>query len=826
MRHLFLSITLLLTMIAGSISAQTVTEESAAAKANKFLRHGVNKAKGTSADLSPMRLAYKAEKNGETLFYIFNDTECGGFVIVAGDERATEILGYSTSGNVDYDNAPDNFKWWLEQYALQIDAAIQQNLQPSAKASAASASTRVTIPNLITTKWDQGAPYNKLVAQKSDHSNYVTGCVATAMAQVMRYHRCPTTGVGSHSYTLEGGATYSANFNVTYDWANMLDTYNKNQYTTAQADAVATLMYHAGVSVDMDYGTSSGAVPTNIPTALSTYFGYDKSIQYADRGYYTDAEWTDIIYNELLERRPVLYGGQDAYGGGGHQFVCHGYDATNNAFAINWGWSGYCDGYFTLMGVDGLQPMGSGSGGAGTSASYTNSQSIVFNIMPDHGGKAPLALKCYVADNLPLTLKQGDRNVTNVTVDLSKPSEALSLSFCPWNLSGDTRKFDTGVMFVDTSTGDYFYASKIGVERELLHGYLYNENIPIRPSDFSANGTYRVYPVVRESGTTEWQILRAPIGVIIPTITVTGAENPYVKETVTMTDFSMPNNGYLLRDEVKFTATFRNDTGNDYSPYYVYCKMTIGGYYWTKGWGYRTWYSGRSGEFTYDFSDCQQYIDAHIGKPCTVEFLDNDQDPISDVITFYPCNRLDVDYTLSSAGWGTLCLPFDAGVPKGLTAYSIVGTTDNSLNMVEAKRLLMNTPYLVTGTPASYTFTGPDTPVGSSWSDGLLVGNTAPTTNQPVYAPKGSYVLQQNNGKLGFYKVMDDGTQRIRQYSAYLDLKEASNYTYFALPLPTAIQSIEVPATEDHVRYNLNGIRVTGNPKGITITKGRKVLNK
>lgn len=990
MKQIFLSLTLLLTMIVGSISAQTVSEQAAAAKANKFLRQGVHKAKGKSADENTMRLAHKAEKNGETFYYIFNDVQYGGFVIVAGDERATDILGYSVSGNVDFDNAPDNFKWWMKQYEEQIHAAIQQDLQPSVRTSNGASPTRVDVPELVKTKWNQGTPFNNIVVQQSGNTDYVTGCVATAMAQVMKFHGCPTTGVGSHSYTSKRGTTYSADFNVTYDWANMLDSYSNN-YTDAQANAVATLMYHAGVSVNMNYYTSSGASSSDIPTALSTYFGYDKSAELVNRKYYTDDEWADVIYNELAAGRPVLYGGQDAYGGGGHEFVCHGYNASDNTFAINWGWGGYCDGYFTLMGVDGLQPNGSGAGGAGEGASYTSSQDAVINVMPDRGGKKPLVIRCISTDNGTVSLSQGGNTVTNATIDLSASPQSLKLTFYPWNLSGEARTFDVAVMLVDKQTGTRFYTQNMKTGRTLAHTYYYTQEINIQPSEFEVNGVYDVYPVVRESGTTQWQRMRFPTTVAVPTITVVGGQaaetkditfaisgntveergtltithdklyngnityaaspegivsidangvvtalkagrttitvtgeeaiyfnrttatfdvevTPYVKRNVefsidgnyitvgktlqitcntpdydgtityrssddaiatvspngtvtavgvgnavitvnasgselfnslektfavtvtapsfVMTDFSMPNNGYLLRDQVKFTGTFKNNTELNYSPYYIYCKAKIGYYTITLGSGYSTWYSGYSYDLTFDFCKTyQEHIDEQIGKPCTVQFLDNDKEPLSDVITFYPCNPLEVTYEMTSAGWGTLCLPFEADVPEGLVAYKITGTTGNYLDMEETTRLEMNTPYLISGIQRSYTFNGPDTPVGSSWSAGLLVGNTAPTADTPVYAPEGSYVLQQKNGKLGFYRVAAKDTQRIRQYSAYLDLKSGSKNTYFAISVPTAVSQVENSETND-TYYRINGTRVDGRAKGLVVTKGKIMFNK
>lgn len=375
--------------------AQTVSEREALDKALNFFQSAQlsrgQHAPGLKSD-AQLTLSHKAEKNGETYYYIFNDQQTGAFVIVGGDERANEILGYGEHGCLDFDQAPDNFRWWMSQYEAQIHAAIQQGLQPtSARRSPLRTSGRTDVAELVQTKWDQSTPYNNLLPSLGEGQTgsyaLATGCVATAMAQVMYKHSWPeTTGVGSHSYKGINDLTFEADFgNTTYAWSNMLLDYKNMTYNSDQANAVATLMYHCGVAVDMKYGQivsgGSGASSSKIPYALYTYFGYDKSAQWVQRDYYTDEEWTDLVYNELKAGRPLLYGGQDVYGGGGHEFVCHGYKAADNTFAINWGWSGYQDGYFTLMGVDGLQPGGSGAGGAGAGASYTGSQDIIIRVV-------------------------------------------------------------------------------------------------------------------------------------------------------------------------------------------------------------------------------------------------------------------------------------------------------------------------------------------------------------------------------------------------------------------------------------------------------------
>ena len=201
----------------------------------------------------------------------------------------------------------------------------------------------------------------------------VTGCVATGMAQVMKYHSWPLTGLGLKNYTSKTlNVPLTVDFSATsYDWANMSDYYNSTS-TDIQKNAVANLMYSCGVSVNMDYGKSSSASSFTMAKSLITYFNYDSNIQFFQRDYYSKPEWADIIKTELNASRPVLYDGQATTGG--HLFVCDGYDA-NGLFHFNWGWGGSSNGYFELSV---LNPADQGIGG--TAGGYNASQGITTGI--------------------------------------------------------------------------------------------------------------------------------------------------------------------------------------------------------------------------------------------------------------------------------------------------------------------------------------------------------------------------------------------------------------------------------------------------------------
>ena len=341
-------------------------------------------------------------------FYIFNNVNGPGFVLVSDDDCAIPILGYSDANNCRSGDLPDNIRSWFGFYDGTIGAAVlngevatqeiadQWNNLRAGNLPTGPKSVTAVSP-LLSTTWDQGAPYNNLCPGTGNNKAAV-GCVATAMAQLMKYYNWPTTGTGSHSYNGNNGTynygTLSANFGATtYDWANMLDSYpNANSGTTTQQNAVATLMYHCGVAIDMIYspsGSSAWTIGTASPyypsaeSALKEYFNYSPSLAGWLKSLFTDAQWISMLKNDLDNAHPLIYAGNDQNGEGGHCFICDGYDYSNN-FHFNWGWSGWCDGYFALTS---LTPNSGGTGGGNYNYSYY--QQAIFGAVPNNGGTNP-----------------------------------------------------------------------------------------------------------------------------------------------------------------------------------------------------------------------------------------------------------------------------------------------------------------------------------------------------------------------------------------------------------------------------------------------------
>uniref|UniRef100_UPI00258D9B10 C10 family peptidase n=1 Tax=Prevotella sp. TaxID=59823 RepID=UPI00258D9B10 len=297
-------------------------------------------------------------------YYVFNN-DAGGFVIIAGDDAVTPVLGYTSTGSFDAENLPDGLKDLLKSYERQI-AALGDNYVANQTATRAAFTGEKL---LKTAEWNQMAPFNKYTPK-----NYVTGCVATAGAIVMKHHGYPAKGIGSHTYTWNE-QTLTANFGHDYDWANMPAKYDGTN--DAAFDGVARLMADLGVAVEMQYNKDgSGAYIGNLVTALQKYYGYSKLSHLMAIEDVGAEAWNGRLREEIDANRPVLYAASDP-AGGGHAFVIDGY--KDESFSVNWGWGGYCDGFYQ---IGALNPE---SAGKPTGDKYNVGQSAVFGMEPSDG---------------------------------------------------------------------------------------------------------------------------------------------------------------------------------------------------------------------------------------------------------------------------------------------------------------------------------------------------------------------------------------------------------------------------------------------------------
>ena len=833
-----------------AMGQQTVSVADARAKATAFLNRNAGAKGGTVT--TDVQLAYTAQQGAETYYYVFNNGSDGkgGFVIIGGDETARTILGYSDNGTFDYATAPENMKWWLSQYEQQISAAIKNGGTTAAAKGSMGLTTiaKADIEPLVKTTWDQRAPYNTAIPKISSNDytsdySFATGCVATAMAQIMKYHEHPKeTGTGSYgyqiNYTSAGTITFEANFGATtYDWKNMKPSYDAGTFSGNEQGsgdnyekAVAKLMYHCGVAADMLYGQiigkGSSASSFTAAQGMINYFGYDKGMSYEERAYYSDDDWEEMIYAELAapRPRPVLYSGRTS-ADAGHAFICDGYQAEGNLFHINWGWSGNYNSYFALRGTIGevLKPDGTGTGGGAAGDAYDWEQSVVIGIQPDKGG----------SNECKVTNPDG-YNLNGTATIVSGGTLYLRGQFI--NTSLEQKNLTLGIRFENTSTNKNIYIK--GTSRNLVPNS-YPEiqtNVPgftLGTIGLEA-GQYRVYPAYYDN--TEdfptWKDIPTTQK-SIPTLEITEGNKLYLMDTP-----SFGNNGeYTIMDgtneeSLNLTLKFKNNSGaninNKHIRVWIYPdasgQVSSVGY-----WDYnltiangetQTVKLNRSNTIGLSISADSRYSIQVKDYSTSTTLYDTWQ------TYFIPTNKQTISYRMTSAGWGTLCLPFAAEVPAGLTMYEVTGTNGDELTKSEATTIEMNKAYLVSGTAGAYTFSGPTTPTGT-YTNGLLTGNTNSAT---VFVPQDSYVLQNLTSGLAFYHVAADNTQKCSPYRAYLTLPagQAGLYSafFFADGGTTGIvnaENADGEGTQTARKVLKNGRLTIETPQGTFSTTGARM---
>ena len=367
-------------LMIGTAVAAPVNPKRAAALAQSFFSSQTGAKSGNRLADVPTEWQYRG-------IYLFEGAD-GGFVLVAADDAARPILGYSATGAMDTANMPPALQEWLKGYQKEIDIlreakgfpphaewyALEQGITPKD-------TVWEGVEPMLTTFWDQGYPYNGYCPRGS-----VTGCAATAQAQVMNYWKYPAFGQGSHSYTHVRYGVQQADFGHTlYDWENMPAEATASS-PMVEKEAVALLMYHCGVSLDMDYSRDGSAAAglagisgvASIDNSLRDYFGYSNQMRVVHKDFgYGNAEWRDMIIADLDLGHPIVYTG--AAEEGGHGFVCDGYD-SRGYMHFNFGWSGRGDGYFP---VDSISP---GVGGVGGNVTYTfnMSNAALLGLVPDY----------------------------------------------------------------------------------------------------------------------------------------------------------------------------------------------------------------------------------------------------------------------------------------------------------------------------------------------------------------------------------------------------------------------------------------------------------
>ena len=365
---------LMLALFVGQLIASPVDVNTARQLSLKYVQGNATK------KVANLDLAYtQTTESGSNALYVFNFE--GGYMIMAADDVAQPILAFGEEGSFDVNNIPDGLAYYLRHYARQIEYAVTNNMTATPEIAEqweqirrygvirSERATRGDVAPLISTNWNQDSPFNAYcpTGQGGPGGRAYAGCVATAMSMVMKRWNWPDHGQGSHSYTPSGYATQTVDFeNAYYQWNNMPNNVNNSNY-----QAIALLMYHCGVAVDMQYGPQgSGAHSQDVPDAIFNYFRYTKSANRLDRDLYTRNEWEEILISNLQEGFPMYYSG--AEGNSGHAFVCCGYRESDRKFYFNWGWSGFNNNYFA---IDALNTY---------SGNFNDYQGVIIDMIPDY----------------------------------------------------------------------------------------------------------------------------------------------------------------------------------------------------------------------------------------------------------------------------------------------------------------------------------------------------------------------------------------------------------------------------------------------------------
>ncbi len=534
MKKLTLCLILFLTWI-GQATAERISEQEAYNIAQQFFATNKRLAKGTHTATS-LQLAHTS-----TSYYAFNRGERAGFVLVATEDCfSKEILGYADKGTFDIDNLPPNMRWWLGEYDRALEAKKRtsnqrQKVITGTKQKVARAE-RAEINPLLSCTWGQGEPYNAM-CPIYEGTQCVTGCTATAIAQLLYYNKYPETGEGELEYEWKvndiSQGTLSSNFSQhIYNYNAMTDTYD-NSSSQESRDAVAQLMYDAGIASQMGYGPyESSAYTHNAAYGLVHYFKYDKSTIPLSRDYYEDGEWIDMMYESLASFYPIYYTGyQEA---GGHAFVCDGY--RDGYFHFNWGWDGNQNGYFLI------NNMG-----------YNLHQEAMFNLHPAQANSEYTVLMYCEND---------------FTFNRVENSHAI-FSGGFYNYSLTTQHLTLGLKVVNSDNSITWVESYNTDNLDHYYGY---KTLTVNLSGFpSTDGEYLVYPAYRDNATGTWYEMRTKTSsdkrylianVSGNNITFSTPEETAPEEgTLTFTKLNEPE----IIAEKEFSVQFRiTNTGEDF----------------------------------------------------------------------------------------------------------------------------------------------------------------------------------------------------------------------------------------------------------------------
>ena len=570
---------LLLTMMVQVTWAQHVTQEQAKEIASQFLKGQSTKQGGRrnapAASALKTAVVFNAkDTSGQPYLYAVTDTRQSGFVLVSGDERFNAVLGYSDDGTFDEQNMPENMRAFLQDYIDEMKYLESIDYQPMESARRAAPAAFTTIEPLMTTTWNQDNPYNMYCPQYDNYGNKCpTGCLATALAQVMCYHG-NYKKTGQSTTTLKAIPAYQTStmkYNIlekpirTFDWTKMTGTVPS---TSEAKEEVARLMEYIGSGVKIDYrqGGTGGSV-SYIPSLVTDVFGYDSKVRVAYRNNYSDYEWLNMMYHELSVNGPVMYSGQAT--NGGHGFVLDGYKYENNEhlFHINWGWGGMSDGYF-LLSV--CYPDEQGIGGSTSQAGFNRAQGAIIDMDPNGSGTQQSNIRLY---DYKITL--GKTSFTRNSSSESFQLTGIQHQFA--NILLQTYTFDFGIGWVNTN-GEITHLAEYTQGYSLNYGRAINcTNATYYTPTGVTDGEYRLIGISKEHGTNTWwrnnnsenYFIRATVSGNQLTLEICNANSIQLTGSMTTT-------GNTVGQAVTVTASVTNN-GSLYSGDLMLAQIESGG---------------------------------------------------------------------------------------------------------------------------------------------------------------------------------------------------------------------------------------------------------
>lgn len=744
-------------------------------------------------------------------FYVFNISG-GGWVITSNDDEAKKVLAYSEQGAFDMRFAPEAMKRWLNKYRKEIESVVKNGHKGNMSKSRKNLNRKKSegqysdIEPLIKTQWNQNEPYN-LLCPLIDGKRTPTGCVATAMAQLMYYYQWPIAGIGRKSYDMgENNIKHrieSDLYTHSYKW-DLMAPKTDNFTTEEMKEAVAQLMYDAGVAIETIYSPeASSAYTTKIPNVMQKYFSYTKS-SYIAKESMDEAEWIQNIYSELDAGYPVLYSGMDETINSGHQFICDGYQYKddNDYFHFNWGWGGVSDGYYTLSAV-------------GDTYHFCTAQDAILFMRPKKINFYTIELDGY-------------KQALNLAGGIESPLPSMSLdgySFNGWT---------TDRMEAATSAK------------------------PDVKVNYTPNNSATLYPVFSYSGKEGNGGSITVFSEDFNSITVGNSTSTSGSSSA----WDLNNNIPKGQNVYKAGGAIKLGKGDSYGSITTRTIEAHAGDALTIEFDVKGWTSIEC-KITVSIEGCN---DVHIGYSATMDddfehqsvtmtltkdnptvtisttqqraFIDNLKIYSGGAIqTTYYCTSgtpFTADMKVTSARWGTWYAPFDVEIEEGARAF-IVGTEDGELKMNE-----------ITGTIPAHTavLLYSDNEIDKSLNglfsckENNLEGNmlTGTLTKIEKIAPetegKTNYVLQNGKDGVMWYQVVYDKENglynNVGANRAFLSVPEGTEVKSLAsdMELASSIYTTHRIATSKEVYYNLAGQKVGNDYKGIIITGGKKVIKK